>query len=322
MGISLRQIEVFRAVIEHRSITAAAAALHLSQPAASRLIQNLEAESGLKMFRRERQRLHPTPEAMIFYESVVQIFSGIADLERLATDLGSLATGRLCIVAIPAFGRDILPDCLAEMMRTHPAGDFTLRSHSDTQVVDWVASRQADIGFTMLNVEHPEIVSEVVCAVPALCALPKSHRLAKSRVVTAEDLSKERFISFSSDTQARRRVDAAFRAVNDRRQIPIEVYSSEGACTLVARGVGVALVDPFTGHTFQRRRELVVRRFEPTVPYVFSLIQPRRRGRSLMCERFLGILRRRLGDYLDRYALEPLPEAPAGAGLEARTAAH
>ena len=310
MGISLRQIEVFRAVIEHRSVTGAAAALHLSQPAVTRLIQNLEAESRLTMFRRERQRLHPTPEAMIFYDNIVQIFSGIADLERLAGDLSSLAAGRLCVVSIAAFGRDLLPDCLTEMMRSHPGADFMLRMHSDTMVVDWVASKQADVGFTMLDVEHPDITSEVVCAVPAVCVLPKEHRLAKSRAIAPKDLAAERFISFSSDTQTRHRVDQAFDGVDDRRKAQAEVYSSEGACTLVARGAGVALVDPFTAHTFQRRHELIVRRFTRTVPYVFRLIEPRRRVRSLMCQSFVDLLRPRLAAYLHRYKIEQLPAGP------------
>ncbi len=68
--INTRQIEAFRAIMLAGTVTGAAERLRISQPAVSRLISQLESKSKLKLFQRQRQRLHPTPEAIAFYREV------------------------------------------------------------------------------------------------------------------------------------------------------------------------------------------------------------------------------------------------------------
>ena len=67
MAINLRQLEAFRAVIITGSITGAASYLHVSQPAVSRLIADLEHSIGFALFERRNRRLHVKPEGEIFY---------------------------------------------------------------------------------------------------------------------------------------------------------------------------------------------------------------------------------------------------------------
>jgi DNA-binding transcriptional LysR family regulator len=298
MPISFRQLTAFRAVIENQSVTGAAAALRLSQPALSKLISNLETQTGLSLFRRVRRRLQPTPEAMIFYDNVVQVFSGLSNLEQLAKDLGSLEKGRLCVVAVQALGRDFLPDCIVEMSEQHADANFIFRTQSELLVADWIISKQADIGLTMLRTDHPELATQILGHVPASCVLPLGHKLARHKIIRPEHLRSERFVSFAEDVQTRALIDSVFARSKIERRIQLEAYSSEAACAFVARGAGLAIVDPFTANLFHRRGELVARPFEPQVPYTVRLIQPRRRPRSMMCDRFIDMLKPRFDAYL------------------------
>ncbi|SEG75018.1 helix-turn-helix domain-containing protein [Bosea lathyri] len=72
MTFDSRELSVLRAVIEKGSVTAAAAALNVSQPAVSRTLQQIEEHIGIVLFRREKQRLHPTREFELLYADVVQ----------------------------------------------------------------------------------------------------------------------------------------------------------------------------------------------------------------------------------------------------------
>ncbi len=80
--LNLRQIEAFKAVIEHGTVSAAASVLHVSQPAISKLIANLEADAALRLFDRFKRRLTPTEPGIRLYAEVDRIFSGVQEVEN------------------------------------------------------------------------------------------------------------------------------------------------------------------------------------------------------------------------------------------------
>ena len=78
--INLRQIEAFKGVIENGTVSRASQLLNISQPAMSKLIAHLEADTGLRLFDRVKGRLAPTEHAMRLYEEVGRIFAGVRQL--------------------------------------------------------------------------------------------------------------------------------------------------------------------------------------------------------------------------------------------------
>jgi DNA-binding transcriptional LysR family regulator len=97
--MNLRQLEVFRAVIETGSVTRAADRLHVTQPAASKMLAQFERELGFLAFTRVRKRLTPTPEATAVYREVERTFASIDYLERFASDLRGMRQGRIVLGA-------------------------------------------------------------------------------------------------------------------------------------------------------------------------------------------------------------------------------
>lgn len=85
-----RQINAFRQVIRLGSVTAAARALSVSQPAVSRLIGDLEAGLGFPLFERRAGKLYPTPDARNLASEVERMFYGLERLERFARDMRGL----------------------------------------------------------------------------------------------------------------------------------------------------------------------------------------------------------------------------------------
>jgi Transcriptional regulator len=111
--MNLRQLEILRAVIRHRTTVAAADELALSQPAISNALKAMEAQAGFALFERVNNRLFPTTEAMALYKESDAIFALHAKLENRVRDLRENRTGHLSIVATPPLAYSIIPPALS-----------------------------------------------------------------------------------------------------------------------------------------------------------------------------------------------------------------
>ena len=100
--MNLRQIEAFRAVMTEGSVTQAAVALGVTQPAVSCLIANLEESMGFLLFKRHRGRFQPTGEAEIFLEDAERLLASHSRATRTARDIRDLKSGSLRVAALPA----------------------------------------------------------------------------------------------------------------------------------------------------------------------------------------------------------------------------
>ena len=295
--ITMRQLEALRAVIENQTVTEAANFMRLSQPAISKLISNLEYETKLTLFQRNRRRLEPTPEAMILYEQSISIFEGMNEITRLSLDLRNLTGGHLTIFSLPALGKSVLPIMLSNFLLNHDQARIGLHVHSSRTVIQAVVSRRANMGLSMLRIDHPGVDCRTLLQVNAVCALPTTHPLASRETITAQDLAGENFISFGQDTRTREQIDMVFEELGIARNLRIDTHTSDSACAFVANGAGVSLVDPFTAVEFARRGEIVVRPFKPVIPYEFHLLTPRGQPLSLMAQSFIAELEANLHCY-------------------------
>src|SRR5689334_11897617 len=118
-----RQIEAFRAVIVMGSVTGASRALNVTQPAVTRLIQDLQRSLGLPLFVRRGSRLVPTEEALALYREVERQFVGLDRIARAARDLKEGRAGTLRIAALPAFSVGFMPRAVGEFMVERPELD-------------------------------------------------------------------------------------------------------------------------------------------------------------------------------------------------------
>ncbi len=144
--LSIRELEVFRRVMELGTITAAAEALHISQPAVSRTLQQAERRLGFPLFLRRKKRLLATPEAQSLFPETVSAFAAFDVVQKRAADLQAGRAGGLNIAAISAFANALLPAAVAKFRQSRPGVVITLQSMSALQVATHVANHQADLG--------------------------------------------------------------------------------------------------------------------------------------------------------------------------------
>src|SRR6516162_6471983 len=125
--MNLRQIEAFRAVVETRSMTKAAARLRISQPNISRLISDLERSVGFKLFERlPGRQLLTTDDAMTLYAEVERSFIALSQISEVAADIRR-GKGRVRIVASAGLGRQLAACAIRLFSAKYPEAAITLQ---------------------------------------------------------------------------------------------------------------------------------------------------------------------------------------------------
>lgn len=285
-----RQIEAFRTVIVTGGITAAAQALNVTQPAVTRLIQDLQYALGLPLFVKRGARLVPTNEALSLYREVERQFVGLERIENAARNLRDGRAGSLRVAALPAFNVGFLPRVVGSYLKQKPDLEIAIYGSISSQVVDWVTSGFCELGFAQLPLDFPGIDIEILPAMAPVAVLPTGHRLAAKAVLAPEDFVDEPFISLEQSTQLRYRIDALFSAHRVARQTRVETPLSMIACGLVAAGAGLSVVDPFTAEEY-RGKGVEVRPLRPSVTYDIAIIWGAGRFRSAVAQDFAETVR-------------------------------
>jgi DNA-binding transcriptional LysR family regulator len=288
--LNTRQLEALAAVIETGTVTAAATRLHITQPAVSNLIANLERATGLALFRRERKRLLPTAEARILYAEIEKIFHGAGHIARVASEIRALRFGSITIASLPSFGLHELPRIIARFVETRPDINIVLQVRDSPKVVEWAIAQQIDLGISKLGSDHPAVCSELLIETSGVCVLPNGHRLAARPSIVPIDLEGERFVSLGWEDRSRHLIDQVFEHAGVVRKLSVETQLSEVACSFVESGAGVSIVDAFTAREFSRRGALQSRSFSPDISFDIRLLRPAFRAPSLILENFVAFL--------------------------------
>ena len=285
--VNPRQIEAFRALMLTGSTTRAAAALRVTQPAVSRLVRDVQDVLGLVLFERRGNRLVPTNEALALYTEVERSFVGLDRIAAAAKELRTRPAGVLRIAAMPALCNGVLPRFAGGFLDARPGLNLALFGLVSHTVLDWVVSEQCDIGFTSAPIEHAGASSIKMPLVRYVAVVPEGHRFARRRVAHPKDFANETFIALGPTTPSRFRIDDVFSRHGVTRAIRVETPLSEIACALVASGVGVSVVDPFTAAEYATRG-VVTLPFEPAIEFQIAALYPARRTLTPVSSAFIA----------------------------------
>lgn len=283
------QLQAFVTVLQLGSVSRAAEALLLTQPAVTKLLRALEEETGLALFDRRRRRLVPTHEARRFEQDVARLFVAARQVDRLATTMRIAGLGELRIAAMPSLGTGFVPRLLARFAAQAEGLRVSMTVTSSIEVHDLVQSGQVDLGIAHPVASGAGLVMGPPLLLRAVLALPPRHRLARRRSIAIAALHGEPQVSLSRQYGLRDMVDDLF-ARHEVVPVPVaETQSAAAACEMVAGGLGFAIVDPISAQGYGRRLALAA--LTPTVEFPVHALAPPGRPVSMLAERFLGVLR-------------------------------
>jgi DNA-binding transcriptional LysR family regulator len=290
--MNLRQLEAFRAVMMAGSVTNAAELLHLSQPAVSRLIADLERSVGFKLFERVKGTTPvATPEGAALFQEVERSFAGLQIVRQAALDIRHFRTGNLRIVCLPALANSFIPAVLKTFRQINPAVKIQLQTRSSSTVRLWVAAQQFDLGLATPGSDVHGVTAELFMKSRGVCVMPEKHPLtAKDKIVPA-DLRDEPFISLSLEDPAREKVDRTFTDAGVTRNIVVETQFAMTICGLISHGLGCGIVSA-ASVAEHLTPGCIVRPFEPAIEFQYMLYLPSHRPPSRIAATFLEHLRK------------------------------
>jgi DNA-binding transcriptional LysR family regulator len=286
--MDVKLLEAFRAVVDHRSVTAAAAAIGVTQPAVSTQIARLEGAVGFLLFERAGGRLKPTPEGLLFYAEASRV---LGEVDRLATATAQIRegqSGRLVIASHPSAAISLLPDLVADFLARRPGVSVRLISRHSDVVSQLLPNESFDIGIAELPIDESQVKVaryEMRC----VAILPPHHPLEAHRILTPRLLSDHPMVAPARALQMPPRLIAAFAEAGAQLNAVVEAEFFASLCGLVAAGTGWSMVDPLSAESFAHLG-LVVRPFEPAIAYEIGAFHRRDREPSVLAVAFLEML--------------------------------
>ena len=276
--------------METGSVTAAADQLNLTQPAVSRLLATLELELGFRLFQRKGRSLVPSMDGRHFYRRIEGTLAGIEEISSIAEDIKAERRERLRIAAIgPLTFSRFLPEGLQRLSAEFPDSQYSVVWRDRMDIDEWVASRQSDLGFTLLPVDSGAVYSEPITTVAAVAIVPAQHPLADRESLAPRDFVNSQLILPRRNIRLRQLVDPAFLESGLTFSIGIETSTAVTSCHLVGNGLGVSISDPFSA-TGISQDKLTAIRWSPEVRLTYGVIWPKDRPLSERAQRLVGIL--------------------------------
>ncbi|MFY1868331.1 LysR family transcriptional regulator [Achromobacter xylosoxidans] len=297
--MELRQLEAFAAVMSTGSVTAAGRLLGRSQPAISRLLQELEAEIGYALFARSGPRVTPTEQGFLLYDDVERALSSLRQIRDRAEEIARGQAQPLLLAATSALAAGLVPDALKRIEpHANLAPRIELRSASPERVVHAVLSGAAQLGATSLPLEHRGLTVHWIGQAPCVVALPENDPAARHEVVPVAELAGRRVITMANPYRLRRRLDAAL----GHAAGAIETNSSVNALAAVRAGLGVSVLEPITAYGAPMAG-VAIRPIDLDIPFFFGVITSQSQPLTPACQAMADALAQAAAQLLPGFVL-------------------
>ena len=242
MNVSLRQLRAFVTLAQCQSFAEASELLHLSQPALSVAIKNMERETGGSLFSRSTRSLELSPEGRQFLPVARRL---LADWDQAFDDLGrafSLQQGKISVAVMPSFAMNQFPEALAPFQREYPEINISVEDVVMESVIDAVREGQVELGITfepdqMDGLEFTPLFTDRWIAL----IHPESPLAARKRLSWTA-LMEEPFIAMNRGSWSRATTE---RAMSDAGVTPSRLLEANQLATIgrmVSVGLGTAVV--------------------------------------------------------------------------------
>ena len=241
MNISLRQLRAFLAVARQQHFRRAAESLHLSQPAVSRHIAELESELGLKLFDRNTREVVPTEAGRYLESAIGRVLDELEGVLAHVHSESERRRGKVHVASVPTLSAGLMPQCIAECMRRYPELVIQLHDQAQTLVLDSVRGGEVDFGVAIEPPDTGEFDSELILHDPFMLVCRPDHPLAALERVPWRKLQGQPLILLDYSSGSRRLIDQVFA----RRGIEPTVMQQTGhthtAFRMVEAGLGISV---------------------------------------------------------------------------------
>lgn len=290
--MTLESLKLFCDVVRLRSVSRGAAANGVTQSAASQSMQQLETELDARLLDRSRRPLLPTREGRAFYEACRSLIQGF---EKARADLAASrerVEGTVRVAAIYSVGLHDMSRHMQPFMSAYPQARVLLECLHPQKVVEAVLGDEADLGILSYPPTNRALSVLPLRSEPMVLVAHPTHRLARRRAVTAQDLDGEKFVAFDRDLAIRKAIDRALKQWGVKVNVVMEFDNVETIKQAIGIAAGISILPHPTV-----LKEIGIRTLSAVPLAMSGLVRPiaiiQRRGTPLApaVSRFVELLR-------------------------------
>jgi DNA-binding transcriptional LysR family regulator len=244
--LTLRQIEVVRAVLVTGTIAAAARLLNVSAPGISRLMKYTESSLGVRLFDRRGGRFVPTAQARDIFDQVNAVFQKVQDLHYVVRRLETGTSQELRIASVPSISNVMVPLAIERVRHRHPDLIIDINILKVEEAVDYLLLGKGEVVAISYRFDHPSLTFEPLASGELFCIVPEAHPLAGRESLSAREIARHPLIGIDPTDPYGRIMSNIFRERNLPYDITIRARFGATVCSLVKAGLGIAVIDQFT----------------------------------------------------------------------------
>lgn len=239
---TLRQLQVFEAIVRHGNFTRASEELFLTQPTVSMQVKKLAEAMGLPLFEHVGRSVKPTQAALELYEACRDIFETLANLEMKIADIKGIKRGRLrlCVVSTAKY---IAPELLGEFSQMHQGIEVSLKVTNRDRVIDRMQANEDDLYIMgQTPADELEVEAYAFAPNPLVVMVPRDHPMVGRKKIPLSEIAEEPFILREPGSGIRDATLRLFSAAGLRPNVRMELGSNEAIKHAIVGGLGVSIL--------------------------------------------------------------------------------
>jgi len=295
---TIRQLEVLDAVAREGSVTGAALALHLTQPAVSMQLRQLEEQLQLSLFEPVGRGLQITEPGRELALMAADLLVRLDDFSAAARELRGVRRGRVRL-GVVSTAKYFAPRLLALFLKSHPGLDLKLNVYNREQIIEQLQNYSIDLGIMGRPPEGASLVGTPFAPNPLAILAAPSHPLSLRNQIAPEDLEKEAFIVREPGSGTRIAMDRYFLDVGVTINPVMEADSNETIKQAIMAGIGVGMLSLHTVRLEQAAGRMVTLKVAGLpLRRQWFVVHTRQRRLTPAAEEFLQYLLREADDLM------------------------
>lgn len=244
--MTLRQIEVIRAVMMTGTISGAADMLNVSAPGISRLVKHTEESLGIRLFERKAGLFVPSIEASKVFDQVREVYKGVANLQSAVSALQQGDDVVLAFASAPSIAQFIAARVLKRVRSRYSDLFIDLNILKIEETVDYLLLERGEFVIMSSPVQNAAVENDHIAEGRLVVILPEGHRLAEKQAISVHDLAKEDMIGIDPNDPYGRLISQPFAEAGLELKHSMRGRFAQTVVSLVRHGLGVAVIDEFS----------------------------------------------------------------------------